>query len=76
MSENKTRTPREQLAEEVTRWEEGLLDPKDLALLFVTKNCDEAFEVIQKAHEEYRKGGKDFCYNYHKLAGRCFVVDL
>ena len=42
MSENKTRTPREQLAEEVTRWEEGLLDPKD---------WDDAPDAVPRAPE-------------------------
>ncbi len=46
--------------------ERGLLSTDDMALLYVTKDCEEAFTVIQKAYEEYLKGGKRFCFNYHK----------
>ena len=43
-----------------------LLGRKDLDLLFLVKNDNEAIEIIDKAHEEYKKGGKDFCLNYKK----------
>lgn len=36
-----------------------LLDPEDLALPYITRNCDEAFTVIQNAYEDYRKGGRE-----------------
>jgi len=41
-------------------------DKKDINLLFLAKNCEEAIKIIDKAHEEYKKGGKDFCLNYKK----------
>ena len=41
-------------------------DQKDINLLFLAKNCEEAIKIIDKAHEEYKKGGKDFCLNYKK----------
>ena len=43
-----------------------LLGRKDLDLLFLVNNCNEAIEVIDKAYEEYKKGGKDFCLNYKR----------
>jgi uncharacterized protein (TIGR00730 family) len=43
-----------------------LLDPEDLDLLYVTRNCEEAFTVIQRAYENYRDGGKEFCHTYHQ----------
>ena len=43
-----------------------LLNRKDLDLLFLVKNCNEAIDIIDKAHKEYKKGGKDFCLNYKK----------
>ena len=41
-------------------------DQKDINLLFLAKDCSEAIKIIDKAHEEYKKGGKDFCLNYKK----------
>ena len=41
-------------------------DKKDINLLFLAKDCSEAIKIIDKAHEEYKKGGKDFCLNYKK----------
>jgi uncharacterized protein (TIGR00730 family) len=43
----------------------GLLDQHDVELLYVTRNCDEAFTIIQEAYRSFREGGKDFCHNYH-----------
>lgn len=56
------------LIEWVKSWplKNKLLDPEDLALLYITRNCDEAFTVIQHAYEDYRKGGKEFCRIYHQ----------
>jgi uncharacterized protein (TIGR00730 family) len=56
------------LAEWIKRWplQKTFLSSGDFDLLYVTRNCDEAFEVIQKAYEDRRKGGERFCYNYHK----------
>ena len=42
------------------------LKRKDLNLLFLVDSCKEAIEIIDKAHEEYKKGGEDFCLNYKK----------
>ena len=39
---------------------------KDLNLLFLAKNCDEAIKMIDNAYEEYKKGNKNFCLNYKK----------
>ena len=41
-------------------------DKKDINLLFLAKDCNESIKIIDKAHEEYKKGGKDFCLNYKK----------
>ena len=41
-------------------------DRADLNLVFLADNCNEAIKIIDKAHEEYKKGGKDFCLNYKK----------
>ena len=43
-----------------------LLGKKDINLLFLVDTCNEAIKIIDKAHEEYKKGGKDFCLNYKK----------
>jgi hypothetical protein len=42
----------------------------DMNLLFVAKNSKEAIKVVDKAHEEFKKGGKDFCVNHGKYAHR------
>lgn len=42
------------------------LSREEFELLYVTKNCDEAFEVLRKAYEESLKGGNSLCLNYHK----------
>ena len=39
------------------------LDKDDLALLYHTKNCNEAMNVIKTAHKEFKKGKKDICLN-------------
>lgn len=39
---------------------------KDLNLLFLAKDCDEAIKMIDNAHKEYKKGNKNFCLNYKK----------
>ena len=43
-----------------------LLEEKDLKLLFLVNNCNEAIEIIDEAHESYKKGGENFCLNYEK----------
>lgn len=39
---------------------------EDLHLLFLAKNSGEAMKVVDLAHEEWLKGGKNFCHNYKK----------
>lgn len=46
----------------------NLLDEEDLDLLYVTRNCDEAFTVIQKAFEAYQEGDPDFCRSYKRYS--------
>ncbi len=41
-------------------------DKKDLGLIFHAKNIKEVLKMIDKAHEEYKKGGKNYCLNYKK----------
>ena len=43
---------------------EKYFSAKDLHLLFLAKDGYEAMRVIDKAHEEFLKGKKDFCINY------------
>lgn len=43
---------------------------KDLNLLFLADDCEEAIEMIDKAYEETQKGGKNFCLNYKKYKFR------
>lgn len=57
----------------IRKWplEKKLLDPHDVDLLYLTRNCEEALEIIKAAYDDFLKGGKEFCYNYHmyKLDG-------
>jgi len=55
------------LVEWIREWplEKKLLDSEDVELLFVTNNYDEAFTVIKEAHEDFSRGGTNFCLNYH-----------
>ena len=43
-----------------------LFEKKDLNLLFLAKNCDEAMKMIDKAYEEFKKGDSHYCLNYKK----------
>lgn len=58
----------EELIEWIEKWplKKKYLDRADLHTLFLAKNCQEAMKVISKAHEEYKKGKKDFCLNFKK----------
>lgn len=57
---------------ELVRWikkwplKEKLLNTADVELLFLTKNCEEALAIIEKAYEAYKEGDKSFCLNYKK----------
>ncbi|MBS3168092.1 LOG family protein [Candidatus Woesearchaeota archaeon] len=44
----------------------GLLNREDLRVFYCVKTSDEAFKIIKKAHELYKKGGKNGCINYNK----------
>lgn len=39
---------------------------KDLQLLFLADDCYEAIRIIDKAHQEFLKGDKNFCLNHKK----------
>jgi uncharacterized protein (TIGR00730 family) len=41
-------------------------DKKDMRMVFVAKNYEEAMEIIEKKYEAYKKGDKNFCLNYRK----------
>ena len=45
-----------------------LLDKEDLELLYVTRNCDEAFTVIQKAFQAFQEGDPNFCKSYKRYS--------
>lgn len=38
----------------------------DLNLVFLANDYHEAIKIIDKAHEHWKKGGKDFCLNYKR----------
>jgi hypothetical protein len=42
----------------IQKWplKNGLLDQKDVDLLFLVDNCKDALVIIEKAHEEFMKG--------------------
>jgi len=42
------------------------LDKEDMHLVFLAKDCYEAMEIINKAHDDYKTGRKDFCLNNKK----------
>jgi hypothetical protein len=44
----------------------GFFEKKDLSLLFLAKNSEEVVKMVDKAHEMYKKGDKNFCLNYKK----------
>lgn len=41
-------------------------EKKDLNLLFLAKDCNEAIKMIDQAHREFKSGKKNFCLNYKK----------
>ena len=41
-------------------------EKKDLNLLFLAKNCNEAIKMIDTAYKEFKKGDKKYCLNYKK----------
>jgi len=43
-----------------------LLDKKDLELLYLAKNQDEAMRLIKQAYKEYKRGRKNICLNIKK----------
>ncbi|MBN2096370.1 LOG family protein [Candidatus Peregrinibacteria bacterium] len=52
----------------IEKWplKKRFLDRKDLNPIFLAEHCAEAMRIIKKTHEEYQKGGADFCKNYQK----------
>jgi uncharacterized protein (TIGR00730 family) len=44
----------------------GYFDKKEMHSLFLAKNSKEVVKIVDKAHENYKKGGKNFCLNYKK----------
>ena len=57
---------------ELMRWvkqyplKNKFLNIEDVELLFLAKNCEEAFLIIKQAYEGYKKGDSNFCLNYRK----------
>lgn len=47
-------------------FKEKYIGKEDMEMLFLAKNCPDAVKMIEKAHEEYKKGNKKFCLNYKK----------
>lgn len=39
---------------------------KDLNLIFLADNCNDAIKMIDNAYYEYKKGNKNYCLNYKK----------
>jgi len=58
--------------EELIEWikihiiDKGRADEKDLHNIYVVKSIDQAMEIINKAHEIYKKEGDNYCLNYKK----------
>ncbi len=42
----------------------GFLETEDVALLFIAKDCEDAFKIIKRAYKGYREGDVKFCLNY------------
>jgi len=42
------------------------LDKGDMNLLFLAKDSKDAIKMIDRAHEEFKKGDKNYCLNYKK----------
>ncbi|QQR83703.1 LOG family protein [Candidatus Peregrinibacteria bacterium] len=57
-----------ELIEWIEKWpvKNQFISPDDLNPLFLANDCEEAIKVIRMAHEEFKKGGADFCLNYKK----------
>lgn len=43
-----------------------LLGEGDMNPIFLANNCKEVMKIINKAHEQFKSGNKDFCLNYVK----------
>jgi len=41
-------------------------EKKDINLLFLASDCNDAIKMIDKAYEEFKKGDKHYCLNYKK----------
>ncbi len=41
-------------------------EKRDLNLLFLAKDCNEAIKMIDKAYEEFKSGDSHYCLNYKK----------
>lgn len=58
--------------EELIEWvkkriiDEGRASEKDLHNIYVVKSIDQAMELINKAHDVFKKEGDDYCVNYKK----------
>ncbi|MDD9954069.1 MAG: LOG family protein [Candidatus Woesearchaeota archaeon] len=57
-----------ELIEWVKKWplKRKLMDEKDLGMIHIVSDCDEAIEVIDEAHAAHLKGGKSACLNIKK----------
>jgi uncharacterized protein (TIGR00730 family) len=43
-----------------------LIDEEDLELIYLTRECEEAFTVIQEHFRHYKEGGEEFCRTYQR----------
>jgi uncharacterized protein (TIGR00730 family) len=52
----------------IKKWplKKRLLSAEDVELLFLAKNCREAFDIIEEAYRSYREGDEIFCLDYRK----------
>ncbi|MCW4032919.1 MAG: hypothetical protein NWF08_05960, partial [Candidatus Bathyarchaeota archaeon] len=56
------------LARWIKKWplKNKLLDNDDFELLFLAKNCNEAFIIIKSAYEGFIQSDSKFCLNFKK----------
>lgn len=57
-----------ELIEWIEKWplKQGMISKEDFHSLFLAKSSKEAMEMINNAHEEFKKGTKNYCLNYKK----------
>lgn len=52
----------------VKQWplEKELINYEDYELLFLVRNCDEAFEIVREAHQKFIENQGEFCFKYER----------